>query len=89
MNRIGDDNSPRLGGRSEDADMTRAEFEAQYSARSGLTVDELTEYGLYAMPCDCDYKYCEGWQMLHRTIDGESEDMPARWARQKFGGNND
>lgn len=43
--------------------MTLDEFEAEYAAASGITVEKLHEYGLYAMPCDCGDESCRGWAM--------------------------
>lgn len=48
--------------------MDADEFERQYATRSGLTVEQLHEFGRYGEPCtsDCDYPECEGWQMVNR-----------------------
>jgi hypothetical protein len=43
-----------------------AEFEKQYARRSGLTLDQLHNYGRYGAPCGCDAHDCQGFQMLHR-----------------------
>ena len=45
----------------------RDTFEREYATRSGVTVDMLHQWGLYAEPCrsDCDYETCQGWQMGH------------------------
>jgi len=43
--------------------MTRDEFEADYAARSGVTVTFLHEHGRFARPCDCGEGSCEGWAM--------------------------
>jgi len=42
--------------------MTAEEFERQYAARSGLTVEQLRELGRVVAPCDCEEDCCEGWQ---------------------------
>jgi hypothetical protein len=42
---------------------TVEEFEAQYAARSGITVKELRDLGLYGLPCDCGEDGCDGFQM--------------------------
>jgi hypothetical protein len=42
--------------------MTGEEFERQYAARSGLTVEQLREAGRIVAPCDCGWEHCQGWQ---------------------------
>ncbi|HEY1896730.1 MAG TPA: hypothetical protein VGG62_10680 [Terracidiphilus sp.] len=42
--------------------MTAEEFERQYAARSGLTVEQLREAGRIVAPCDCGWEHCQGWQ---------------------------
>jgi hypothetical protein len=41
---------------------TAEQFEVEYAARSGLTVERLRELGRIVAPCDCGEKGCEGWQ---------------------------
>lgn len=41
--------------------MTREEFEAEYAARSGVTVEELRAAGRIVVPCTCDSDMCAGW----------------------------
>lgn len=41
-----------------------AEFERDYAARSGTTVDKLHAIGLYPAPCNCHERGCQGWQMV-------------------------
>lgn len=43
--------------------MTGDEFEQQYAARSGVTIQWLHDNHLHAMPCDCGETVCEGWAM--------------------------
>lgn len=43
--------------------MTEDEFEQGYAERSGLTLAELHELGLFGIPCLCGDETCEGWQM--------------------------
>jgi hypothetical protein len=43
--------------------MTAEEFETGYAARSGITIAELHDLGLYPEPCDCGEVGCEGWAM--------------------------
>jgi hypothetical protein len=46
--------------------ISREEFEKQYAARSGITVEELRELGLVVLPCDCGAENCQGWAVVHR-----------------------
>lgn len=43
--------------------MDKETFEKGYAERSETTVKALHSLGLYGIPCDCDYEFCEGWQM--------------------------
>lgn len=43
--------------------MTRQEFEAQYAAKSGVTLQWLWDEGQISLPCDCGEEGCQGWQM--------------------------
>lgn len=46
--------------------MTKEEFEAYYANNTKVTVEQLrTKYNRAAIPCDCDYEDCRGWQMVH------------------------
>jgi len=45
--------------------LSKARFEWQYARRSGLTVEELHDLGLQAVPCQCKESFCRGWAMLH------------------------
>ena len=65
--------------------MTAGEFEAQYAARSGVTVAQLHAWGRYAEPCVCDVDMCQGWAMGHQQEDAivearlrNARTMPAR-----------
>ena len=51
-----------------------AAFEVRYAARSGVTVEELHQWGRYAEPCDCGDPGCEGFQMGHQWEDAIVED---------------
>jgi len=46
--------------------ITKEEFEVDYAAMSGMTVQELHEkFHLHAVRCDCgDYPPCRGWKMV-------------------------
>ena len=46
------------------AALTREEFEQQYAARSGVTIEELRRLGCHAEPCACADESCRGWQMV-------------------------
>jgi hypothetical protein len=50
----------------------RDEFEAQYAARSGVTVAWLHAHGRYAEPCDCGADMCQGWAMGHQQEAGNA-----------------
>jgi hypothetical protein len=52
--------------------LTRLKFEAQYAERSGVTVEQLRSWYLFANICDCGEEYCTGWQMEH--LEFESPD---------------
>jgi hypothetical protein len=52
--------------------MTAEEFERQYAARSGITVEQLRELGRIVAPCDCGEEGCEGWQST--TLERLGED---------------
>jgi len=41
--------------------MTALEFELDYAAAMGLTVDELRAFGRIVGPCNCDWDGCQGW----------------------------
>lgn len=45
--------------------MTKEEFETRYALRSGLTVDQMYDLGLYPDLCNCNDDGCQGWQMMH------------------------
>jgi hypothetical protein len=44
--------------------MTKEEFEKGYADQSGVSLESLKEYGLFAYPCDCGEFGCKGWQMM-------------------------
>lgn len=44
--------------------MTADEFERQYAARSGISVEQLRQLGREVRPCDCGEDDCEGWQSI-------------------------
>jgi len=45
--------------------ITKEEFEQTYANNMGITIEELKDkYGFEAVPCDCDYKGCKGWQAI-------------------------
>jgi hypothetical protein len=56
--------------------MTREEFARTYADRSGLTVEQLREWGREPRPCHCDGIECEGWQMAHVRDEDWPEDSP-------------
>jgi hypothetical protein len=44
--------------------MTKDEFMHYYANNSGVSVQGLTELGLFAEPCDRGDELCKGWQMM-------------------------
>ena len=58
--------------------MTKEEFEKAYVEGGGMSMEELAEYGLVTVKCDCGERGCEGWRMAHIVLEGiEDEDIPA------------
>ena len=47
----------------------KAEFEAGYTERSRMTVEDLHSLGLYGEPCDKEG--CKGWQMVRDVGHGK------------------
>lgn len=45
--------------------ITAEEFEKQYAARAGVTVERLRELGRVVRRCYCDWPECEGWQSVN------------------------
>jgi hypothetical protein len=47
--------------------MTREEFEREWCAGSGRTVEQVRAEGFYPEPChpECRYEGCQGWRMVH------------------------
>lgn len=51
--------------------MLQTDFIRQYCKNSSITEKELNQLGLFAIPCDCDDKECQGWAMITReNIEG-------------------
>lgn len=48
--------------------MTKEEFISMYLKNSGLTQEDYIKYKMEAIPCDCDYDNCKGWQMKTQNI---------------------
>jgi hypothetical protein len=59
------------------ATITKDEFERQYAARSGVTVEWLHAHGMHAAQCACDYAGCQGWGMESARIDAAVEILAA------------
>jgi hypothetical protein len=55
--------------------MTAEEFEREYAAQSGITVERLRELGRIVAPCDCGEDFCEGWQSTTAERLAEEEEM--------------
>ena len=45
--------------------ITKDEFIRKYTETTGITVADLEKAGRVPAPCDCDWVFCEGWQMAH------------------------
>ena len=47
--------------------VTQEEFESEWCAGSGRTVEQMRAEGFRAELCppDCDYEGCQGWRMVH------------------------
>ena len=48
--------------------MEAEEFFRQYAERSGVSVEQLREWGQEVFPCDCDWKWCKGWQIVNKEL---------------------
>jgi len=46
--------------------LTREEFEQGYVECSQITLDQLHEFGLQVITCDCGDELCKGWAMVHK-----------------------
>lgn len=70
-----------------DQQVDSAEFERQYAARSGLTVDSIRRDSR-VVPCDCGDDICEGWGMVSLGSDvcGECGHYSWRHPREGCGG---
>lgn len=44
--------------------MDAEQFEREYAARSGMTVERLRELGRVVRACDCDFAGCYGWRSV-------------------------
>lgn len=58
-------------------EITAEEFEREYAARSGMTLEELRKYKT-VRPCDCGTRYCQGWQSVSHEIAAELDAEAAR-----------
>lgn len=46
--------------------LTQTEFIKKYCEKSKIDEKKLNNLELFAIPCDCSEKYCEGWAMVTR-----------------------
>lgn len=60
--------------------LTREQFEAQYAARSGVSVEWLRQHRT-VRPCACGADECEGWQMVSHEAATEIDDPEQPAAR--------
>ncbi len=44
--------------------ITKEDFEKGYAQRSHVDLQQLKKWGLEAIPCECNYEDCQGWQMV-------------------------
>ncbi len=49
--------------------MTQEEFEKEYAAKSGMTVERLHKMGQKAVPCDCQCECCKGWKIATKRLE--------------------
>ena len=56
--------------------MTREEFARAYLERSGLTAEQLRDFGREPRPCVCGEENCDGWQMARVHGEDWPEDSP-------------
>ena len=55
--------------------ISKIEFERNYASSSGMTMKEFRSLGLFAIPCDCEYINCKGWQMSSKVYSKIKEDI--------------
>lgn len=61
------------------------EFEEGYAARSGVTVQQLHDWGMYGAPCDCGNEGCKGFGMERPWSDNETFDAAPEFFRSYYG----
>lgn len=44
--------------------ITKEQFTKNYARRCKMTLEELKKIRI-AVPCNCDYEECRGWQMIN------------------------
>jgi hypothetical protein len=49
------------------------DFEAEYAARSGVSIEQIHAHGRGAVPCECDEPECLGWQMVNLADHAEDQ----------------
>ena len=47
------------------AEMTCEQFIKGYCERSGITLEQMREFGMVAIACVCGEPDCKGWAMIH------------------------
>lgn len=70
---------------TDDVAATVRKFEEKYAERSGVTVQNLHDWGMYGAPCDCDYRGCKGFGMEHPWSDNEMFDHDPEFFRSYYG----
>jgi hypothetical protein len=56
--------------------ITREKFIEQYTKVSAEMYVHMNERGRFAVPCECEWANCEGWQMTH----ADDTERYLRWA---------
>ena len=59
--------------------ITREKFIEQYTKASAELYEKMNERGRFAVPCECEWENCEGWQMTH----ADETERWLRWSLQK------
>lgn len=61
--------------------MTAEQFEQEYAARSGVSVEWLRAQGRVVATCDCDEPDCEGFQSISRENLDSYREMRRTWVQ--------
>lgn len=64
--------------------MNRDEFELMFAQNNLVALDWFHRVGMFAIPCKCGRKYCEGWIMqsiLNMTTEQRMQVPQEHWAK--------